>query len=76
MSPFQVLILLIWVAAAAVTATAIGRRKGRPWAGFLLGLLLGWIGVIVIAVIPPTHDALVARERERMEVQREAQGEP
>lgn len=57
MNPFEALILLIWVAAAAVTATLIGRRKGRPWTGFLLGLLLGWIGVIVIAVTRPAHEA-------------------
>ena len=76
MTPFQALILLLWVGAAIGAATVIGRRKGRPWTGFLLGLVLGWIGVIVIAVIPPTHDALVLRERKRLQVQREAQGKP
>ena len=55
MNPFEALILLIWVAAAAVTAALIGRRKGRPWTGLLLGLLLGWIGVIAIAVTRPAQ---------------------
>jgi predicted membrane channel-forming protein YqfA (hemolysin III family) len=71
-SPLQTLILLIWVVAATVVATIIGNRKGRPWTGFILGLLLGWIGVIIIAVTPPTYAMRVQRERERQRIQREA----
>jgi predicted membrane channel-forming protein YqfA (hemolysin III family) len=73
MTPLATLILLIWAVAAAVVAYHIGNRKGRPGTGLLLGLLLGWIGVIIIAFVPPTHDALVQRERERLQIQREAQ---
>lgn len=76
MTPLDVLILLVWVVAAIFAASAIGNRKGRPAAGFLLGLFLGWIGVIVIALIPPTRDALVQRERERQQIQREAAAPP
>jgi predicted membrane channel-forming protein YqfA (hemolysin III family) len=72
MNPLQTLIVLIWVVAAAVVATIIGSRKGRPWTGFLLGLLLGWIGVIIIAVTSPTRARRVERERERLQIQREA----
>ena len=72
MNPAQTLILLIWVVAAAVTSTIIGSRKGRPWTGFLLGLLLGWIGVIIIAVTSSTRAERVERERERLQIQREA----
>jgi hypothetical protein len=72
MTPLDVLILLIWVLAGIFAASAIGNRKGRPGAGFLLGLFLGWIGVIIIAVIPPTRGELVRRERERQQIQREA----
>ncbi len=74
MSPFQVLLVLAWVITAVIAAMLIGKRKGRRWTGFTLGLLLGWIGVIIVAVLPPTHDAQVRRERERLQVQREASG--
>jgi len=73
-TPLDVLILLIWVVAAIFVAGAIGNRKGRPGTGFLLGLFLGWIGVIIIACIPPTREMLVQRERERQQIQREAAG--
>jgi TctA family transporter len=70
MTPLE---FFIWAVTGIVVATAIGnRRKGRPWTGFLLGLFLGWIGVIIIALIRPTHEKLVQRERERLQVEREA----
>ena len=72
-SPFQTFILLIvWILAVIVAARIGSRRKGRPNLGLVLGLLLGWIGVIIIAVWPPTHDMLVLRETERLQIQREA----
>jgi hypothetical protein len=74
MTPLATLILLVLALTAIFTAGAIGNRKGRPLAGFLLGLLLGWIGVIIIAVLPPTRDMQVQRERERLQIQREAAG--
>ena len=43
-------IIVIWLS-ATVVSTIIGSQKGKPWIGFVLGLLLSWIGVIIIAVI-------------------------
>jgi hypothetical protein len=72
MSP--VAVWVIWTITAVITAMLIGDRKGRHWAGLVLGLLLGWLGVIIIALVPPTHEKLVEREKERLRVEREARG--
>lgn len=53
-------IVIIWVAIPAVAGTWIGlRAKGRPLTGFLLGIFLGWIGVLVTALLPPTAEMRV-----------------
>jgi hypothetical protein len=39
-------IFIIW-------ATIVGSRNGRPWLGFFLGLLLSWVGLIIIYLIGP-----------------------
>ncbi len=49
------MILVLWII-FAVIATMIGSSKGRGGMGFILGLLLGLIGVIIIAVMPPTEE--------------------
>jgi hypothetical protein len=46
--------------AATWAGGAIGRRKDRQTAGIVLGLLLGWLGVIIICFVGPTR-----RERDR-----------
>lgn len=43
------LLLVFWLLAILV-ATKIGMNKGRPVDGFVLGLLFGWIGVLLILV--------------------------
>ena len=43
----------------AVLSMIIGATKGRSGAGLLLGLFLGPIGLIIIAVLPPNETALV-----------------
>jgi ABC-type Na+ efflux pump permease subunit len=68
------LIIISWILAAIVAARIGSRVKGRPTLGLLLGVLLSWIGVLIIAVWPPSHDMLVLREEKRLQVQREARG--
>lgn len=46
----------------AFIGKAIGVSKGMPWAGFFLGLLLGPIGLIIIAVLPRTAIAEAAHQ--------------
>jgi hypothetical protein len=72
-------IIIIWVAAAAAAASWIGWKvKGRPLTGFLLGIFLGWIGVLVTALLPLTAEKRVQRrlrdEAVALEVQRRKQG--
>jgi hypothetical protein len=48
-----------------VVGSLVGNRKGRLVLGLVLAVLLGWIGVIIIAVIPPTRAERLRRERMR-----------
>ena len=45
---------MFWVGIPAYVANGIGVRKHRT--GWPYGLLLGWIGVLVIALIPALAD--------------------
>lgn len=36
----------------AVLSYKIGKRKGQELTGLLLGIFLGWIGLIIVAVLP------------------------
>ncbi len=44
-------ILPLWV------SVHLGHQKGYNLAGWLLGLFLGWIGVIILAILKPSADA-------------------
>jgi hypothetical protein len=53
--------VLVWLAAPAYVAQRIGSRGGRryPW---LWGLLLSWIGVVVVAVLTRDQRDQVRRQ--------------
>lgn len=47
---------MVWIVIAIVCAIAgyfIGQNKGQAGLGLVLGLLLGVIGLIIIALVPP-----------------------
>lgn len=48
---------MVWVVIAIVCAIAgffIGQNKGHAGLGLILGLLLGVIGLIIVALLPPS----------------------
>lgn len=49
-------VLPIWI------SVHLGNQKGHYLAGWLLGLFLGWIGVIIMAILSPSADS----ERQRL----------
>ena len=51
LSGVSIIPIVIWIA-CAVGGYYIGRPKGRPGWGLALGLILGIIGLIIIALIP------------------------
>jgi hypothetical protein len=59
----------------ALVGLAIGNRKGRAFQGFVLGLLLSVIGILIIAFLPPTEEMKIRRAEEKMRFQRR-RGEP
>jgi hypothetical protein len=54
--------VLVWAAAPIYVAQRIGSRAGRkyPW---LWGLLLGWIGVLIVAALTRQKRDQITREQ-------------
>jgi len=83
MSPGALLVVLAISLACAFAGQAIGKRKGYPGAGFAIGLLLGLLGVVIVALLPETeamkaarlqwqYEAQVAAAQRQYEIQAEA----
>jgi hypothetical protein len=50
---------------------AIGARKGRVILGFLLGLLLSVLGVLIILFMPATEEMKIRRAEEKRRIQQQ-----
>ncbi len=48
---------VLWVAIVVGAVWVSGRKKGLALWGWVLGILLGWIGVIIMMVIPPSPES-------------------
>jgi hypothetical protein len=59
--------------ASTIVGSIVGDSKGRGWPGTLLGFLLGWIGVIIIACMSPTDAKRIERMQRDMQLQYVAQ---
>jgi len=53
---------LFWALAGGGIGYAIGQSKGLGGTGFILGLLLGFIGWIIVAVMEPSEEVRLARQ--------------
>lgn len=65
-------ILVIWLICWCLLAWwgyTLGKHRGRPVAGVVLGFVLGLIGIIIIAVMPETEEHKVAKVREALRLQ-------
>jgi hypothetical protein len=60
----------------ALIGLGIGNRKGRAVQGFLLGLVLSVIGIVIIAFLPPTEEMKIRRAQEKLRNQRQRRREP
>jgi hypothetical protein len=54
--------LVIWIVCAVVGALIAEHRGGKAWAGAGLGLILGPLGVLIVAVIPQRTEEEGTRE--------------
>lgn len=76
MDPFQILIiLLILYILAVIICAKLGNKKGRRDLGWIVGLFLGWLGVVIMLVVSRTHEQEVLNARRRLRVEAEARGE-
>jgi hypothetical protein len=69
MTPGELLVAVVIALACAFAGQAIGKSKGYPGAGFAIGLLLGVLGVVIVALLPKTEAAKAAEARRRYEAQ-------
>ena len=64
-------VIVIWLILGAVGA-AIGYKKGKPWQGLALGIILGIFGVIIMIFVRPDRDYLLKQEKARLDIEAEA----
>ena len=69
MTPGVVIIGLVVALACAFAGQAIAKPKGYPGAGLAIGLLLGILGVVIVALMPETEAAKAARAQRQYEAQ-------
>jgi hypothetical protein len=59
------LVFVLFMILCGFIGRAVGLNKGFAGLGFVLGLLLGPIGILIVAVMPRTPEAEALHEHER-----------
>ena len=65
-------LVFAWFVMWTVVGSMVGWSKGRTMDGALLGLFLSFIGVIIIALQPPTPHKLDVLEHDREDAESQA----
>jgi hypothetical protein len=65
--------ILVIAVICALAGLAIGRPKGRAGQGFALGLLLGIIGIVIIACLKTSRETLIRQEQDKIAIRQEAE---
>jgi hypothetical protein len=68
------ILIVLWIL-AIVLSVYLGNKKGHQAPGWIMGILLGWIGVIVMLIVSPTHEKEVRVAAHRNAIEAEARGE-
>lgn len=71
MTPGTTLLLLVW-GGCIVAGYYLGKYKGQVQAGLVLTIILGLLGLVILAFIPRSHAAKVAEAQRHYEIQAEA----
>jgi hypothetical protein len=72
MTPWQTLIFPTFWGAAIVAGYYLGKHKGRIATGIVLTVLLGFLGLLILAVMPRTDAAKIAAAERDMVIQQKA----
>ena len=71
MTPGLTLLILTWVG-CVVAGYFLGKYKGQVEAGLILTILLGLLGLVIVACLPRSRQAKVAAAQRQYEIQAEA----
>lgn len=71
MTPGATLFILIWIG-SVVGGYFVGKYKGFPGAAIGITIILGVLGLAIVACLPRTRAAKVAEAQRRYEIQAEA----
>ena len=71
MTPGATLLIFTWIG-SVIAGYFLGKYKGQTGAGITLTIILGLLGLIILACLPRTHAAKVADAQRQYEIQAEA----
>lgn len=75
MTPWHTLLVIVLWIVPIFAGWRVGAWKGRVVLGILLGVFLGWLGVIITACVPKSHERKAADAAARQQIEREAVSE-